>query len=257
MKQSTDVVPANYSELFKAYGPMISAQLRRLNKLPQEFEDLVQHVNLSIIQAQVLERFQKSTEVKSHKPVTAAQAVEYLGISWQRWVSAMTESKHSPDAVWMPTPCDGKSPFGQDTMFLISDILLLDESGYFATRDYARKHLPALGRGFKAYLSMAVRHHFFNWTRTRNRRFSRDMVMPPLEDGKAWETSLEQPQGLGMEDAISIAQTLERCHNVEAHSELAQRIGDLLLRGNSRRAIRLVEAIDEARADMAAASAEK
>jgi DNA-directed RNA polymerase specialized sigma24 family protein len=235
LKQSTaDTVPATYDELFKTYGPFISQRLRRLNKVDRHLEDLIQDVYLKLIQANVIEKFKQSTLRKLPESMTAVQATEFLGITWQRWCSAMSAAKN--EKVWMPRPAVGTNIYGRNTEFHTSDILLLEETGYFSKRDFERKQLdPSPGRGFRAYLCIAVSNHFKNWCRTRTRRYQ-EFTLPPQEDGQSWEGALLQNQDLCIEDTITLVQELER-HGINPDTPAGEFAVDCICRGDSLQAV--------------------
>lgn len=112
------VVPRSYTELQRQYGPYIQRLLGRFNKVERNFEDLHSHIWVKILEARVLERFDEYVEKQVPKVLSAIEACDLLGISWQQWRAAMsTYHKGIPTQIdedgevvqrrrgrWMPTP---------------------------------------------------------------------------------------------------------------------------------------------------------
>jgi DNA-directed RNA polymerase specialized sigma24 family protein len=78
---SDNFVPRNNDELVKAYGPYVSKLVMRHNRIMTNYKDLVQHIWLKLIEADVLGKYHRSL---GHLPktLTARQACNYLCMPW-------------------------------------------------------------------------------------------------------------------------------------------------------------------------------
>jgi hypothetical protein len=78
-----DFVPQNCSELYDIYSPFVTRLVTRYNRVQANFEDLLQHVWMKLVEVDVIQKYHDSSSLP--KKMTAVQACDYLGVSWQSW----------------------------------------------------------------------------------------------------------------------------------------------------------------------------
>jgi len=113
------VIPKNYDELERQYGRLIYSVLLKANKIERNFEDLHSYIWMKLIEARLLLRFEAKIQRQTPKVLSATQACDFLGVSWQQWESAMWsyhkgQPRKRKDGTrkpgprkrghWMPTP---------------------------------------------------------------------------------------------------------------------------------------------------------
>jgi DNA-directed RNA polymerase specialized sigma24 family protein len=121
MPSSTErpIIPKNYDELREQYERLIYKVLLKYNKVERNFEDLCQDVWRRLLQADLLKRFEEKVQLQAPKVLTAVQACDFLGVSWDQWCAAMWayhkgQPRKNKDGTrkrcrrkkgrWMPTP---------------------------------------------------------------------------------------------------------------------------------------------------------
>lgn len=233
-------VPHNYDELFRDWGAYIAKTVARFNKVHRNYEDLVQDIWLRLMNAQFLERFVDSAAARLPKEMTAEEACTYLGVTWKQWECLMRRN-HADADKWAPTPVgyrgEGVHPIKEGvfpllsklTVFKTGEIQALHEVDPWRNRPNERKRPTITARGFRAYLTQAVRNHFANFCRTRNRKYKECLLAPTAvmvtdlgqpaagyHRSKAdvdaiggWETNIVALM-LGDEEALSIKHEVER-----------------------------------------------
>jgi len=83
------VVPKNYVELQKQYGPLITKLLLKYNKVERNKEDLHGYVWMKLLEASLLERFDDYCLRQTPKVLSALECCVFLGVSWGQWITAM------------------------------------------------------------------------------------------------------------------------------------------------------------------------
>jgi hypothetical protein len=221
-------VPKNNDALYREYRVFVERTvLSYFKPCPgQQLEDIVQHVWMKLIESQTLEKFVRKARCRKIQPkITAAEAVEYLAITWDQWLILMRK-----ELPWLQ-PVEGSS-FSTSAIFTSKQIRNVEESGLFPIVDA----IPAedMTKVFRGYLRSAVRNHFANWVRTRVRRFIKDQVVPgntrvvgghfreALEgDLTSWEDSLPDQAEDSPEDYCDLPQASSV---EELHRDLSEQI---------------------------------
>jgi hypothetical protein len=220
-------LPRNNNELVKMYNEYVFDQVRRVSKIKtdDELEEVGQQVWLNLIHSKVLEKFIEAAKTKLPRTLTLKEVCGYLGITSQQWASAVAYSEKT-DSFWMPIPVKGTA-VSVDALYLTEDIQTLDNSGFLdGRRNAEREHPEFSGRGFKSYLTMAVKNHFKNLLRTRSRRHKErgvdsKVVLSPntagtyhkaytSEEDVSWEENLADGNDLPMEDLLDLKDALDR-----------------------------------------------
>ena len=197
-------VPKNYDHLYREYRVFVERTLNRYIKPcpSQQIEDVKQHIWMKLVESKTIEKFvEKARRRKIPAQLSATEAVEYLGITWDQWMDLMRR-----DEKWLQP--EG-SVFSATAIFTAKQIRNVEESGQFPILDA----IPAsdMSKVFRGYLSNVVHNHFANYCRTRVRRFIKDIVVPnensrvnggklgsALEgDMTSWEDALVDPGSVG------------------------------------------------------------
>lgn len=256
-------VPRSYEELFRDWGDFIAARVKHFNKVERNFEDLLQDVWMRLMNAKFLERFVGSAAARLPTTMTAEQAVEYLGVTWKQWEHVLRRNTADPDK-WAPKPVGyrGQLAEGQEipllsrlAVFVTEEIKVLDEIDPWRTRPNERKRPTITARGFKAYLTQAIRNHFANFCRTRNRKY-KDVLLNPaavivtdrdqpaagyhlssteIESVGGWEANVVALM-LGDEEALSIKHEIEvqfASRGIDPTSEQGQEVLDFIIHSTS------------------------
>lgn len=167
-------VPKDYDALYREHRPYVERILNHYYKpsSTQSIEDVKGHIWLKLCEAQVIEKFvAKARSRKLPAQLTAGEAVEYLGITWDQWMNLMRR-----DLGWLQ-PVEGNI-FSTSASFTAKQIRNVEESGQFPIKDA----IPAsdMSKVFRGYLKQVIHNHFANYCRTRVRRFILDT---PLAEG--------------------------------------------------------------------------
>jgi hypothetical protein len=114
-----DEIPRDYKELHEKFGNFVSAQIRKHNKVGRNFDELHAHIWKRLVEKDVISLFMTSVQQKLPRQLTAVQACDFLGVSFEQWRVQMwrfhtgipIRSKHDRSVVigryqhgWMPTP---------------------------------------------------------------------------------------------------------------------------------------------------------
>lgn len=239
-------IPKDNTALVRMYGPYVYDQLRRASKIKtdEELREITQHVWLSLINGKVLERFLDTATTKLPRTLTLEETLDYLGITIGQWSNAWRYHERKK-SYWMPEPLQGKA-LASASLYLTSDIITLDESGFLKGRRVRPRKGPKItGRGFKSYLATAARRHFLNLCRTRRRRHQErpqeaNLVLAPSsagtyhkakvrEEAFSWEDGLTEVEP-AMEDMMDLARQL-RQHQIDPHSQHGLLVLDSVMRG--------------------------
>jgi hypothetical protein len=203
-------VPKDYDALYREHRVYVERILNHYYKpsSSQSIEDVKGFIWLKLCEAQVIEKFvAKARYRRLPSTLTAAEAVEYLGITWDQWMVLMRK-----DLKWLQ-PEEGNS-FTSSAIFSAKQVRNVEESGQFPIRDA----IPAsdMTKVFRGYLKQVIHNHFANYCRTRVRRFILDTPLPEgarvrgdgtvgsaLEgDMTPWENCLEDPRELSPEACL-------------------------------------------------------
>lgn len=82
-----DFVPSNYTVLYDTYSPFVTRLVTRYNRVQANFEDLLQHVWMKLIEVNVIQKYHDSSSLP--KKLTAVEACTYLQMNWQSWKRAL------------------------------------------------------------------------------------------------------------------------------------------------------------------------
>lgn len=241
MSPESFTVPRTYAELQELYGPHIRKLLVRSNRVESNFDDLHSYVWVKILEARLLDRFKDHIARQTPKVLTAIEACDLLGVSWQQWVEAVEAHHTGKSPVWMPTPVNeaefrlqGISWFAaKNASFAYDDVVQLT----FGERIDGKVHWPfdrwgqdvregvilgasrpeghlktpkvrATKSQFKNYLSTAVLNHYANFCRTLKRRHKERPQTPRGFEGDStpWEDSLEERKQAPMETKVALSE---------------------------------------------------
>lgn len=256
-------VPHNYEELVRDWGDFIAARVKHFNKVERNFEDLLQDVWMRLMNAKFLERFVGSAAARLPTTMTAEQAIVYLGVTWKQWEHVLRRNT-ADEEKWAPKPIGfhGQLAEGEEipllsrqAVFLTEEIKILDEIDPWRTRPNERKRPTITARGFKAYLTQAIRNHFANFCRTRNRKYKDTLLNPTavvvtdldqpaagyhlssteIESVGGWEANVVALM-LGDDDALSVKHEIERqftSRGIDPTSPQGQDVLDFIIHSTS------------------------
>lgn len=241
-----ETLPRDNDALVRMYGPYVYDCLRRSSKIKtdEELREITQQVWFNLFNGKVLERFLTAATTKLPRTLTLDETLNYLGVTEGQWANAWRYHAKKK-SYWMPDPVQGK-PLAEDSLYLTSDVITLDESGFLKGRRVRPRKGPKItGRGFKSYLMTSARNHWLNLCRTRRRRHQErpqeaNLVLAPSsagtyhkakvrEEAFSWEDSLTENEP-AMEDMMDLARQLRR-HEVDPHSEQGLFVLDSMTRG--------------------------
>jgi len=152
---------------------------------------------------------------------------------------------------WMPTPInlaefEAEGLLGYSSkkaLFVFGDIILLSYDVHYCANGSIRKAFRVMGQDvrdgivygptrsegcaklpeikvtkaqFRNYLTMAVLNHYANFCRTQERRHKERPYTPPSfmeEDAPTWEATLPDPQGVGADSMVALAEAKQMLSN--------------------------------------------
>lgn len=82
-----DFVPQNFTVLYDTYSPFVTRLVTRYNRVQANFEDLLQHVWMKLVEVDVIQKYHDSSSLP--KRMTALEACVYLQMNWQSWKRAI------------------------------------------------------------------------------------------------------------------------------------------------------------------------
>lgn len=239
-------LPRNDRELSTMYSDYVFDQVRRISRIKtsDELAEVSQQVWLNLIQSGVLGKFIEAAKTKLPRTLTTSEVMGYLGITSRQWQNAIASSTRSN--FWLPLPVKGFH-LTEGALYLTEDIQALDASGFLeGSRFVPRQHPEFSGRGFRSYLTMAIRNHFKNLLRTRSRRHKERGVDTNVvltsssagtyhraytsEEATSWEENLVDGNDLEMEDMLDLKAMLDR-HHVDPLTENGRNVLDHISRG--------------------------
>jgi DNA-directed RNA polymerase specialized sigma24 family protein len=210
-------VPKDYNGFYRDYRVFVERTLNRYIKPcpSQQIEDVKQHIWLKLVESRTIEKFvEKARFRKIPLKLTATEAVEYLGITWDQWMALMRL-----DQKWLQP--EGNA-FSASAVFSRVQVRNVEECGLFPIVDA----IPAsdMSKVFRGYLTNVIHNHFANYCRTRVRRFIQDTVVPAehtrvvrsptsdqykftpaLEgDSSAWEDALPDISGMRPDEGLDL-----------------------------------------------------
>ena len=104
-------IPKDFKELHDQYDQFIRDVLAKKDTLKKYQEDIYSYVWLKLLEAKLLERFDQFARGQTPKVLTALGVCEFLGISWNQWLTAMWSHHKGREkkgklvcGFWMPTP---------------------------------------------------------------------------------------------------------------------------------------------------------
>lgn len=242
-------IPRDYREMEKMYGAFVAGTLRKYNKVNRNFPELLAHIWMRLIHVDVIGKFMASVSEKMPRTMTAVQACEMLGVSFNQWRTKMW-AWHKGDPVystiggkqvmicrrsggWMPTPINigdfeakgQKGYSSKNALFDSDDIgkLMSMETqmkngairGPFAKQgELTLPQLKATKGHFQSYLAHAIHSNFANWCRTDKRKYSQDRPMRLHTDSDhedhAWEANLADPNGARQETMAAFKEAVQK-----------------------------------------------
>lgn len=218
-------VPETYPELQARYGTYIRKLLAQHNKYEDNLDDIHGYVWLKLLEAEFLARFSEYIRREPPKLLSALEACDALGVSWNQWVAFLWANRTDEDEAFVVTPVNLEdydirgvpwynSPealfSGVDVIGLSAGALIHGEPRwafecagqdvrggvvYNATRPeglfkYPKARVPE--KLFENYLKRAVLNHYANFCRTQTRRHKERPQTPQGEEGHLtyWEDTL-------------------------------------------------------------------
>lgn len=91
-----DYVPTDNDDLVETFGPFVTRLVTRYNKVSSNFEDLLQHVWMKLIDVDVIGKYAKSGG-SLPKKLTAIQACAYLQVTWGQFKVAIWRGQMGDD----------------------------------------------------------------------------------------------------------------------------------------------------------------
>jgi hypothetical protein len=77
---SDDFIPINFSVLYDTYSPFVTRLVTRYNRVQANFEDLLQHVWMKLVEVDVIQKYNDSSPMP--KFMDGLAAATYVGKSW-------------------------------------------------------------------------------------------------------------------------------------------------------------------------------
>ena len=77
---SDDFIPENYESLYDAFSPFVTRLVTRYNRVTSNFEDLLQHVWLKLVEVDVIHKYNTSSSLP--KRLTGKQFASVVGMEW-------------------------------------------------------------------------------------------------------------------------------------------------------------------------------
>lgn len=77
----SDYIPVSYDDLYRTFGPYVTGLVRHYNKVPSNYDDLLSHVWVQLLQKKVLQKYLSSIEIPVDS-LTTSQVCSYLGLTW-------------------------------------------------------------------------------------------------------------------------------------------------------------------------------
>jgi len=192
------VVPSDYNQLVRDFGPFVSKVVQRYNNVPRHTADLLQDVWMHLIASDVLSKFKANFAKSAPQTMTALEAADFCDVSHRNFfghIQVLTRGRDKGKSRWVPLPVSGGYA-SKSAVFMIADIVRLRSEARFVTRLNPDQPLPQVAPGvtvtrgrFEAYLTRCIHNHFANFCRTRERR-DQDVYLAPMADGTAWEAGL-------------------------------------------------------------------
>jgi hypothetical protein len=214
-------LPRDNAGVYQSYRALVAGTVRRHVTHRISIEEAISEVWVKLVGSNILQKFLSSATRSFPVLITADEAVEFLGVSWDAWCSMVDTYPAAP------SPLSGSSK-DSEAQFKSEDILALDKAGYFKTRPSLRR-LPAgsvtLAR-FENYLRSSASNHTKNILRSQGRRFNREDIQDSTvvlrqtgdvfkkvvgsEENRAWESHLPDKTALVEDtfDGYALAQKL-------------------------------------------------
>jgi hypothetical protein len=218
MNMNDFVVPRDNKELYNRYQSFVARQVRRHDTVGRHFEDLLQAVWLRLLEANILGKFEVSLG-RTPLTLTGWEAAAHIGITWDQWKVSQWRTRIGKTD-WAPKPLTGKG-CQKDATYRTSEVEAVAHHFKRHQGIQVPEHSQSPTRGrFESYLSVAVSNAFKNFCRTLKRK-DRDMYLPPLEDGSAWETRLVD-DGAAPDIGALLHEALEQHGNPEGLLEMVE-----------------------------------
>ena len=229
-------VPQDYAELFTRYGALlaewVNVKARKWPHVRLEADDILSDIQLKLIQAQILERYQE----KALSDLEVQEPWLYLGVSRTQWNGLMSRwsrlRKQHASAENMgdvelaaelahrlegfAAPVRGVRPHFKENVFRYADVMRMASRFRKRVAEPLKPEVPDLG--FMGYLRRAFDRHFLNWLRTWKRRFQRDAVSRS-EEGVSIILDSKADLGAEVESLIDIKSALTE-HDLSEAADL-------------------------------------
>ncbi len=164
-------VPRNFDELERDWGKYIANTVARNNKVGRNFEDLHQFIWEKLLGSNLLEKYVEKLMTTAPEEIGVDAAIEFLGINYPQWRTAMYSFHNQKKGHWMPTPAKG-TVHSRKAIFAFTDIMKLSETPKAFTKR-AQMKVPSsrhTDANFGGYLRTAIHNHFANFVRYKERR---------------------------------------------------------------------------------------
>lgn len=79
-----DYIPRDADDMVRAYNPFVAMLIRRYNKIPTNFEDLLQHVWMKLCEVRIIDKYHAQAG-SLPKRMTAEEACSYCRITFRQW----------------------------------------------------------------------------------------------------------------------------------------------------------------------------
>lgn len=98
---SDDYIPKDNNDLVRHYESFVALLVRRYNRVDSNFDDLLQHVWMKLIEVKIIDKYMASgsTPASLPKRMTAAQACGYLKVTWSQWKMIHWRAQKGDDRV--------------------------------------------------------------------------------------------------------------------------------------------------------------
>lgn len=247
-------LPRTFEGMTSQYGAYLFDQVKRISpiKTSDELDDVCQEIWLKLMNAKVLEKFASTALSKLPSTMTYPQALRFLGVTHQDFQAAVLAA---PFAL---KPVQGVE-MDEASLYSTAQLQTLDISGLLPeVRDLDRCRPEATERGFKTYLTRAVKNHFKNILRYRGRKHKERGLdgstllaadssgvytkAAVLEESGSWEDSVADLSEMPMEAMCDLVSEIRR-HGLDVTSELGMAVLDQVI-ANTKKGMTLREALE-------------
>ena len=236
-----EYVPRDAKDLFSMFSEDIVRHLQKRNRVRVQHEDLVQHTWTKLLEVRILEKYQASAVLP--RTMTGAEAAAFLGMAfpsfkvliWRGVRGDMRKkrlgSNDRTKSEWAPQPLKGGWA-SKKAVYATSDLqrLRTEREKERRCKQVVPVVVPEGKVRFRAYLMQTVDNIFKNWCRWQSRKWLKDVVVDPHEDGTPWEVTQRDNYHCDPEQAVALKEVLDQIEVFEQDGRSAV----LSMRGNRR-----------------------